>query len=399
LIRHQQSKIFLNSAWSGCHKEKQPVLARKEKTMNERYLLAASLLTGLTVPTSNLPKMSSIPTKNTGFPDDLKVRSLSPVGKKVTSNVDISLPEFSSQVTSKPASLQPRVRNKVISRPEFSSQYVSVSDSSQLKVGQKITSGVDILLAELTNYVLPKPKETSLNFTSQKTRQSLVSGSQMYYLRLACLKTGQIYTRVHDDNLHLSKSVKQQKVSYEDWKSLLAMEARAISQGQGTNRLSILVGDSLSMWFPKEKLPTGKFWLNQGISGDTSEGVLRRLSAFSKTRPEVIYLMIGINDLLRGASDQTILINHRRIIRSLRQTHPKSQIMVQSILPVSHAQISNRRIRYINSKISLITKKEGVYYLNINNWFANLDGNLRSDLTTDGVHLSPEGYDVWRFAL
>ncbi|MEO3705195.1 SGNH/GDSL hydrolase family protein [Trichormus azollae] len=368
--------------------------------MNDRYLLAASLLTGLTVPTSNLPKMSSTPQKNTGFPDDFKARSLSSVGKKVTSNVDISLPEFSSQVTSKPASLQPQVRNKVISRPEFSSQYVSVSDSSQLKVGQKITSGVDILLAELTNYVLPKPKETSINFTSQKTKQSLVSGSQMYYLRLACLKTGQIYTRVDDDNLQsLSKLVKQQKVSYKDWKGLLAMEARAISQGQGTNRLSILVGDSLSMWFPKEKLPTGKLWLNQGISGDTSKGVLRRLSAFSTTRPEVIYLMIGINDLLRGASDQTILINHRRIIHSLRHTHPKSQIMVQSILPVSHAQISNSRILYINSKISLITKKEGVYYLNINNWFANSDGNLRSDLTTDGVHLSPQGYDLWRFAL
>mgnify|MGYP000264643229 FL=1 len=380
--------------------EKQQVLARKEKTMNEPYLLAASLLTGLTVPTSDLPKMSSIAPENTGLPDALKASSLSPVGKKVISNVDISSPEFSSQVPSKPASLQPRVRDKVISRPEFSSQFISVSDGSQLKVGQKITSGVDILLAELTNYVLPKPKKTSLSFSSQKTKQSLVSGSQMYYLRLASLKTGQIYTRVDDDDLQsLSKSVKQQKLSYEDWKSLLAMEARAISQGQGKNRLSILVGDSLSMWFPKGKLPTGKLWLNQGISGDRSEGVLRRLSAFSTTRPEVIYLMIGINDLLRGASDQKILINYRRIIRSLRQTHPKSQIMVQSILPVSHAQISNRRIRYINSKIALIAKQEGVYYLNINNWFADLDGNLRSDLTTDGVHLSPEGYDVWRFAL
>ncbi len=202
-----------------------------------------------------------------------------------------------------------------------------------------------------------------------------------------------------DDLQSLSKSLKQQKLSYKHWKSLLAMEARAISQGQGTNRLSILVGDSLSMWFPKEKLPTGKFWLNQGMSGDSSEGVLRRLSAFSTTRPEVIYLMIGINDLLRGTSDQTILINHRPIIRSLRQAHPKSQIMVQSILPVSHAQISNCRIHYINSKISSIAKQEGVDYLNINNWFADLDGNLHSDLTTDGVHLSHEGYDVWRFTL
>ncbi len=103
--------------------------------MNEPYLLAANLLTGLTVLTSNLPKMSSIPPENTDFSDALKARSLLPVDKKVTSNIDISLPEFSSQVASKPAGLQPRVRRKVISRRELSSQYVSVSDGSQLKVG------------------------------------------------------------------------------------------------------------------------------------------------------------------------------------------------------------------------------------------------------------------------
>jgi lysophospholipase L1-like esterase len=153
------------------------------------------------------------------------------------------------------------------------------------------------------------------------------------------------------------------------------------------------------MWFPKEKLPVGKLWLNQGISGDSSTGVLRRLSAFSTTRPEVIYVMIGINDLLKGDSDQTILLNHRRIIRSLRQTHPKSQIMVQSILPVNRAQVPNRRIRHINAQIALIARQEGANYLNIHNWFTDFDGNLRSDLTTDGVHLSPTGYAVWQAAL
>ncbi|MBK1988115.1 G-D-S-L family lipolytic protein [Sphaerospermopsis aphanizomenoides BCCUSP55] len=368
--------------------------------MKEPYLLAASLLTGLAVPTSAIPKMSSPPPENTGFLEDLKPSSQLPVEKKVPSNVDISLPEFSSQAVSKAGRSKPRVREKFISKPEFSGQPVLTSTSSQLKASHKVTLSADKISAELTHYVSPRPKKMSLNFSSQKIKQNLVTGSQLYYLRLASLKTGQIYTRVDDEDIQsFWKSSKKQKLSYEDWKSLLAMEARAISQGQGANRLSILVGDSLSMWFPKEKLPSGKLWLNQGISGDRSEGVLRRLSAFSITRPEVIYLMIGINDLLNGASDQTILVNHRRIISSLRQTHPKSQIMVQSILPVNRAQISNRRIRYLNSKIAVIAKQEGAYYLNIHNWFTDLDGNLRSDLTTDGLHLSPQGYDVWRFAL
>jgi len=44
--------------------------------------------------------------------------------------------------------------------------------------------------------------------------------------------------------------------------------------------------------------------------------------------------MIGINDLLRGMTDETILENQRQIVRYLRQVHPDSQI-VQSILPYS----------------------------------------------------------------
>jgi lysophospholipase L1-like esterase len=255
----------------------------------------------------------------------------------------------------------------------------------------KTSPGQKISLTKLTKEVQPK---------SPKTKLIPVSGNQLYYLRLAALKTGKIYTRVDNQNLQpLWKSAKKQKLTYQDWKKLLAMEARAMSQGQGENRLSILVGDSLSLWFPKEKLPQGKLWLNQGISGDHSTGVARRLKAFSNTQPEVIYLMIGINDLLKGVSDQTILINYRRMIRSLRQTHPQSRIIVQSILPIRRTNVSNQRIRHLNTQISLITKQEQASYLNIHDWFTDLDGKLHPDLTTDGLHLSPAGYDVWQAAL
>ncbi|WP_016951324.1 SGNH/GDSL hydrolase family protein [Anabaena sp. PCC 7108] len=343
--------------------------------MTEPYLLAASLLTGLALPASALPKMSSIPPETTGFLWDLQQDSRMQSGNKIIPSVDISLPEFSSQVAS--------------------------SKNLQSATTQKIVPSLDVLLAQVKNYVLPTPIKSSLNLSSQPTNQIPASGNQLYYLRLASLRMGQIYTRVDDDeDLQASwKSSKKQKLSYEDWKDLLAMEARAISQGQGTNRLSILVGDSLSMWFPKDKLPAGKLWLNQGISGDSSIGVFKRLAAFSVTKPEVIYLMVGINDLLKGASDLSILRTQRLIIRRLRQEHPKSRIIVQSILPIRRTKIPNSRIRHLNTQIAVIAKQEGANYLNIHNWFTDVQGNLLPELTTDGVHLSPEGYDVWRSAL
>jgi lysophospholipase L1-like esterase len=153
------------------------------------------------------------------------------------------------------------------------------------------------------------------------------------------------------------------------------------------------------MWFPREKLPSGKLWLNQGISGDTSGGVLKRLSAFNATRPEVIYLMVGINDLRKGKSDESILINYHQIISRLRKAHPRTQIVVLSILPVRLETISNDYIRQINSRLALMAKELGASYQDIHSWFTDFQGNLRSELTTDGLHLSPQGYDVWRIAL
>ncbi|MCF2147010.1 GDSL-type esterase/lipase family protein [Desmonostoc muscorum LEGE 12446] len=343
--------------------------------MRDPYLLAAGLLTGLAIPASALPHLSIVLPENSRFLWDLKQGSQTIVSTKIINNVDLSLPELSGQA------LQPL-------------------ESSQTMLDEQNIKSIDFSSPELSSQGLPAPTESLLNPSAQAATISLTSGNQLYYQRLAALKTGQIYTRGDSDNLQsLWESIKKRQLTYEDWKSLLALEARAIAQGQGANHLSILVGDSLSMWFPREKLPTGKLWLNQGISGDTSAGVLRRLGAFSATRPDVIYIMAGINDLRKGDTDQAILRNYRRIVRRLRQTHPQAQIIVQSILPTRLPKLSNSRIRHINAQLAQIAKQEGANYLNIYSWFTDMEGNMRPELTTDGLHLSQEGYDVWRSAL
>jgi lysophospholipase L1-like esterase len=109
--------------------------------------------------------------------------------------------------------------------------------------------------------------------------------------------------------------------------------------------------------------------------------------------------MAGINDLRKGTTDQSILQNHRLIIRRLRREHPKTRIIIQSILPTRLPTISNTRIRHINYQLALIAQQEGANYLNLYNWFTDFQGNLREDLTTDGLHLSQAGYEVWHFGL
>ncbi len=246
----------------------------------------------------------------------------------------------------------------------------------------------------------PDLKLTSnLQAFSRNTTLKPVSGSQLYQQRLAAIKAGKIYTRLPSDSFFDDWSGAINQPTYQEWKLLLEQEARAIATGQGSNRLAVLIGDSLSLWFPPQALPGGQLWLNQGISGDTTDGILNRLSALDQTRPDHIYLMAGINDIRRGMSDQHILYNLREIMQDLRYYHPEATIIVQSIMPTNFSAISNRRIRALNQQIARIARTENVTYLDLYSYLSDRDGNLRPDLTTDGIHLTSRGYNIWQWAL
>ena len=198
------------------------------------------------------------------------------------------------------------------------------------------------------------------------------------------------------------------QLNYQQWVDILKQEAKVAAE-KHPQHLTILAGDSLSLWFPSELLPKDRNWLNQGISGETSAGLLKRLDLIDRTNPETIFVMIGINDLTRGVSDEIISKNQQQIIHYLRSLHPKTQIVVQSILPHGGEPtwdsrekllaIPNSRIRQLNQQLQSIAAKEGVKYLNLHPLFANQQGQLRRELTTDGLHLSPQGYLVWSSAL
>jgi lysophospholipase L1-like esterase len=202
---------------------------------------------------------------------------------------------------------------------------------------------------------------------------------------------------------------RRHQLTYQQWVDILKQEAKVAADRRPV-RLTILAGDSLSLWFPTELLPEAKNWLNQGISGETSKGLLKRLNIFDRTRPEVIFVMIGINDLIRGTNDKVILNNHQQIMSYLQKAHPRAEIVVQSILPHGGEEatwqgrdklmaITNSRIRRLNEQLQSICAKKGVKFLDLYPLFTNTQGNLRREFTTDGLHLSREGYIVWRSAL
>jgi lysophospholipase L1-like esterase len=108
--------------------------------------------------------------------------------------------------------------------------------------------------------------------------------------------------------------------------------------------------------------------------------------------------------------DETIVANQQLIIRYLRQVHPQAKIVVQSILPHGAEKVTwegrdrlvaipNTRILALNGQIKALAKSEDVIYLDLYPLFADANGNLNTELTSDGLHLNAQGYKVWRNAL
>jgi lysophospholipase L1-like esterase len=197
-------------------------------------------------------------------------------------------------------------------------------------------------------------------------------------------------------------------LNYQQSLGILKDDARLIAV-QKPKSLAVMAGDSISLWFPSSQM-VGYRLLNQGISGETSAGLLKRLYVFDQTKPDVIFVMIGINDLLRGKSNAEILTNQQQVIEYLKWAHPKAQIVVQSVLP--HAveavtwegrdrllAISNTRIQALNHETEAIAQAQSVHYLNLYPLVANAQGDLRRELSSDGLHLSRKGYEVWGIAL
>lgn len=159
----------------------------------------------------------------------------------------------------------------------------------------------------------------------------------------------------------LSQQARAVRLTYDQWVAQLKLEVQAIALKNPSN-ISILAGDSLSLWFPEALLPQGQIWLNQGISGETSQGLMRRVGLWKSLQPQRIFVMIGINDLLKGDKAEVVLANYQSIVRDLRQTHPETAIVVQSVLPHSGpsatweeraklSRISNGEILGINRRL------------------------------------------------
>jgi lysophospholipase L1-like esterase len=165
----------------------------------------------------------------------------------------------------------------------------------------------------------------------------------------------------------------------------------------------LFVGNSITAGGEWSELFNNPNVKNRGISGDVTEGVLFRLEEITESKPSKIFLMIGVNDLSKGISTDSILTNYETIITRILNATPSTKIFIQSILPVNdeydyfkdHINKGNS-ILIINEKLRRLSEKYNQKYIDLFSSFANAEGKLKHQFTFDGLHLNGNGYTAWK---
>lgn len=167
----------------------------------------------------------------------------------------------------------------------------------------------------------------------------------------------------------------------------------------GTDEI-VFLGDSITERCEWNELFSNPKIIQRGISGDITEGVLNRLSEITKRKPQKLFLMIGVNDLRRNISADSIVINYKSILNSIKSESPSTKIIIQSVLPVNNnvkeAKTTSSKVKELNQKLENIANSMNLDFVNLFPSFVNADGDLNEELTSDGLHINGKGYLIWK---
>jgi lysophospholipase L1-like esterase len=165
----------------------------------------------------------------------------------------------------------------------------------------------------------------------------------------------------------------------------------------------VMLGNSITEGGNWKKLLGDSSVLNRGISGDVTFGVLNRLEEVLQHKPSKIFLLIGINDLSRNTPDEVIIENLFTIAKRIKTGSPQTELFIQSILPTNESfknfpaafHGKGLHITTINTQLARYADKMKYRYIDLYSQFLDSSGSLDAKYATDGLHLSPAGYQNW----
>lgn len=138
---------------------------------------------------------------------------------------------------------------------------------------------------------------------------------------------------------------------------------------------------------------------NRGIAMDHTVGLLERLDPITEAKPAMVFLMVGVNDLIAATPVETAK-NYKSILKQFKEDTPGTKLYVHSVLPVNNSVrktgVDNADILELNKLIHALAKEFEYPYIDLHSILKDSKGRLDDDYTSDGIHLNAKAYLNWR---
>lgn len=114
-----------------------------------------------------------------------------------------------------------------------------------------------------------------------------------------------------------------------------------------------------------------------------------------------VYIKVGLNELGYG-TEENFEKTYAELIAKIREYEPRAIIFVHAILPVtaeksnSDKAHNNANIAARNAALEQFAREQKAYFIDAGPALSDEEGNLRPEMTSDGIHLKPEYMKLWR---
>jgi lysophospholipase L1-like esterase len=173
----------------------------------------------------------------------------------------------------------------------------------------------------------------------------------------------------------------------------------------------VMLGNSLTHGVNWNELLNRDDVVERGIPGDVVEGYLKRLSSVTNLNPKVCFIMGGINDIYNWTPVEKIYQKYMQLIVELKKKNiiPVIELVIYAgtdygkewlkqndpaAIPVEVNRGRNAEVEKLNDMLKNFAERNNIMVIDLNERMST-GKFLKKELTYDGLHLNPKGYQIW----
>lgn len=231
----------------------------------------------------------------------------------------------------------------------------------------------------------------------------------VYYLNNKMIKrTNNQIKSLNESVLQLKSEVlKAVPVPLGHWHHNIRIFMIKAQGGQVEDDCILLIGDSITEGIYMDRI-SGLPVLNAGVGGAGVSFFYDNLKDLLSTvkKPVVAIIALGVNDATLSVPSphekyvSTWIKQYESIVNQVRKTGAEPVLMtilpVGKDMPLGNKYFNTDLLNKLNDSIRDLAAKDKLILSDSNKTLSGSDGFIKKGLTVDGVHLTSEGYKIWK---